>query len=137
MFFYQLAASSCAHIMLEYLSCCLHICSWQIRTWQVHACSLPGDNTEKRLLVEIVTNCQLLRGLTRVFHFDLFLASTVPRTSQDPISEHLHLIRALVDLVRAQTYRRALSWNNEIFRVCPLRGGYVCVLGLFVAGCND
>lgn len=63
---------------------------------------LAKNRTERKLLVEIVTNYQLLRGLIRVFHFDPLLTFNCAK-DKDPISEHLQLMTGLVSLVQHQS----------------------------------
>ena len=63
---------------------------------------MARGKTERKLLVEIVTNYQLLRGLIRVFHDDPFLTFNCTK-DKDPVSEHLQLMTGLVSLIQHQS----------------------------------
>ena len=63
---------------------------------------LAKGKAERKLLVEIITNYQLLRGLIRVFHFDPLLTFNSAK-DKDPIQEHLQLMTGLVSLVQHQS----------------------------------
>ena len=63
---------------------------------------LAKNKADRKQLVEIITNYQLLRSLIRVFHLDPLLTFNCTK-DKDPNMEHLQLMTGLVSLIQHQS----------------------------------